>query len=144
MGQGEVHGVGPRMLAAIKSLYSSGTLSMKVAGTAGQPRLQRRGVRQGRPLRSTLFGLSFHGLHDHLNSSVSAAGIQLKPGKWGGLSFVYADDVVLLSWSATGLQLLLGSMNRFSLSLGPVISPTKTEVVVFKDPGTASTWRVGA
>ena len=28
-------GVGPRMLAAIKSLYSSGTLSMKVAGTAG-------------------------------------------------------------------------------------------------------------
>ena len=32
-------GVGPRMLAAIGSLYSSGTLSMKVAGTAGGPRI---------------------------------------------------------------------------------------------------------
>lgn len=40
-------GVGPRMLAAIQSLYSSGTLSMKVAGTAGQPRTQQMGVRQG-------------------------------------------------------------------------------------------------
>ena len=35
----ESTGVGPRMLAAIRSLYSSGTLSMKVAGTAGGPRI---------------------------------------------------------------------------------------------------------
>ena len=63
-------GVGPRMLAAIKSLYSSGTLSMKVAGRAGQPRLQRMGVRQGCPLSPTLFGLFFDGLHDRLHSRV--------------------------------------------------------------------------
>ena len=62
-------GVGPRMLAAIKSLYSNGTLSMKVAGTAGEPRLQRMGVRQGCPLSPTLFGLFFDGLHEHMRSS---------------------------------------------------------------------------
>lgn len=99
-------GVGPRMLAAIKSLYSSGTLSMKVAGTAGGPRIQQMGVRQGCPLSPTLFGLFFDGLHDHLHSCASASGIQLRSGKWVS-SLVYADDVVLLSWSASGLQLLL-------------------------------------
>ena len=91
--------MGPRMLATIKSLYFSGTLSMKVAGTAGQPRLQRMGVRQGWPLRHTLFGLFFDGLHDHLHSCTSVAGIQLRSGKEVA-SLVYADDVVLLSWSA--------------------------------------------
>ena len=136
-------GVGPRMLAASKSLYSSGTLSMKVAGTAGQLRLQRMGVHQGCPLSPTLFGLFFDGLHDFLHSSASAAGIQLRSGKCVS-SLVYADDVIQLSWSASGLQLLLDSMNRFCLSLDLVISPTKTEVVVFNGPGTANTWRVGA
>ena len=57
-------GVGPRMLAAVQSLYSSGTLSMKVGGTAGQPRVQQNEVRQGCPLSPTLFGIFLDGLHD--------------------------------------------------------------------------------
>ena len=122
------------MLAAIRSLYSSGTLSMKVAGTAGEPRIQQMGVRQGCPLSPTLFGLSFDGLHHHLHSCASASGIQLRSGKWVS-SLVYADDVVLLSWSASGLQLLLDSMNHFCVGLGLVISTTKTEVVIFQWPG---------
>ena len=62
------------MLAAIQSLYSSGTLSMKVAGTAGRPRTQQMGVRQGCPLIPTLFGIFFDGLHDHLLSCAPMAG----------------------------------------------------------------------
>ena len=100
------------------------------------------GVRRGCPLSPTLFGLFFDGLHDRLHSCASASGIQLRSGKWVS-SLVYADDVVLLSWSASGLQLLLDSMNHFCVGLGLVISTTKTEVV-FNGPGTASTWRVGA
>ena len=34
-------------------------------------------------------------------------------------------------------------MNRFCEGLGLVINATKTEVVVFNGPETASTWRVG-
>ena len=100
------------MPAPIRSLYSSGTFSMKVAGTAGEPRIQQMGVRQGCPLSPTLFGLSFDGLHDHLHSCAPASGTQLRSGKWVS-SLVYADDVVLLSWSASGLQLLLDSLNHF-------------------------------
>ena len=92
------------------------------------------GVRQGCPLSPTLFGLFFDGLHDHLHSCASASGIQLRSGRWVS-SLVYADDIVLLSWSASGLQVLLDSMNQFCVGLGLVISTTKTEVVVFNGPG---------
>ena len=93
---------------------------MKVAGTAGEPRLQRMGVRQRCPLSPTLFGLFLDGLHEHMHSCAPAAGVQLRSGKWVS-SLVYADDVVLLSWSASGLQLLLDSMNPFCLGMAPVI-----------------------
>ena len=136
-------GVGPRMLAAIQSLYSSGTLSMKAAGTAGQPWTQQMGVRQGCPLSPTLFGIFFDGLHDHLQSCAAMSGMQLGSGRWLSL-LVYADDVVLLSWTPAVLQLLLDSMNDFCLGLGLVISPTKMEVVVFNGPGTPSLWHVGS
>ena len=50
-------GVHGEMLAAIQSLYSSGTISMKIGGTVGPPEVQQMGVRQGCPLSPTLFGL---------------------------------------------------------------------------------------
>ena len=50
-------GVDGRTLTAIKFLYGSGTLSMKISGTAGDPKVQPLGVRQGCPLSPTLFGI---------------------------------------------------------------------------------------
>ncbi len=47
----------PRMLAAVQSLYATGTLAMKIDGTAGQPAVQHMGVRQGCSLSPTLFGI---------------------------------------------------------------------------------------
>ncbi len=44
---------------------------------------------------------------------------------------MYANDVVLLSWTSHGLQHLLDGMRQLCLSLGLTISPTKTEVVFF-------------
>ena len=55
---------------------------------------------------------------------------------------MYADDVVLLSCTAAGLQDLLDSMHAFCLSLGLTISPSKTEVVVFNG-SSSDTWHVG-
>ena len=55
-------GVRHRMLTAIQSVSASGTFSMKVDGTAGQPAVQRMGVRQGWPLSPTVLGIFFDGL----------------------------------------------------------------------------------
>ena len=54
------------MLAATASLCSDVPISMKVAATAGQPRLQKVGVCQSCPLNPMLCGLFFHELHHHL------------------------------------------------------------------------------
>ena len=133
-------GVGPRMLAAIQSLYASGTLAMKVGGTAGAPLAQQNGVRQGYPLSPTLFGIFFDGLHAHLDHTAPHAGVQLGSGRWVS-SLVYADDVVLMSWSAVGLQQLLDGMHGFCQNLGLIIRPTKTEVVVFNGHSSDSACR---
>ena len=71
------------------------------------------------------------------------SGMQLGSGRWLSL-LVYVGDIVLLSWTPAGLQLLLNSMNGVCLGLGLVISPTKTQVVVFNGPGTPSLWHVGS
>ena len=91
-----------------------------------------------------LFGLFFDGLDNHLRFCARAAGFRLRSGKWVS-SLVYADDVVLLSCSASKLQLCLNSMNLFfmGLGLGLVISFTKTEVVALNGLGIASIWQVG-
>ena len=60
------------MLAASQSLYASGTLFIKVGGTAGRPQVQQMRVRQGCPLSPTLFGLFFDGLHEHLSGPSEA------------------------------------------------------------------------
>ncbi len=133
-------GVSSRMLAAVKSLYAGGTLAMKIAGTAGPPAIQQMGVRQGCPLSPTLFGIFFDGLHDHLMQHAPSAGLQLDSGRQVS-SLAYADDVVLLSWSAHGLQTLIDSMHGFCDSMALTISPTKTEVVVFHGPA-AGSWHV--
>ena len=105
--------MGPKMLAAIKSLDASGTLSMKVGGAAGPSLVQQNGVRQGCPLSPTLFGIFFDGLHGHLDRRLAHAGLN-GSGRWVS-ALVYADDVVLLSWTAAGLQGLLDSMHAFCL-----------------------------
>ena len=127
--------------APIILLHITGTLSMKVGGAAGPPLVQQNGVRQGCPLSPTLFGIFFDGLHGHLDRSLPHAGLQLGSGRWVS-ALVYADDVVLLSWTASGLQGLLDSMHAFCLGWGLTISPSKTEVVVFNG-SSGDTWRVG-
>ena len=127
------------MLAAIQLLYATGSLSMKVGGTAGRPQVQHMGVRQGCPLSPTLFGLFFDGLHEHLSGLAPAPGLLLGSGRH--LPFLcYADDVVLLSDSSAGLQRLIDGMHHFCSVSGLVISVAKTEVVVFHGSGVQGSW----
>ena len=69
------------MLGAIQSLYTTGTLSMTVEGTAGQPGVQRVGVQQGRPLSPTLFSIIFDGLYEHFCTTIPGEGLVMGSGR---------------------------------------------------------------
>ncbi len=90
------------------------------------------GMRQGCPLSllsSTLFGIFFDRLHDHLLAWASSVGVQLRSGRYFSPP-VYGNDVLLLSWTSQGLH-LIDVMHSLCLSMGLTVSPTKIEVVVF-------------
>ena len=76
-------------------------------------------------------------------SGLQLAACWVAVGLWQiGVSSLYANDVLLLPWTAAGLQDLLDSMHAFCLSLGLTISPSKAEVVVFNG-SSSDTWHVG-
>lgn len=88
------------MLAAIRSLFASGTLSKKVGGTADQP----MGVRQGCPLYQLYAFWHFCDvLQRHMSAAAPASGLLLSCGRH--VPFLcYAEHVVLLSGTFQGLQ----------------------------------------
>ncbi len=115
-------------------------MSMKICGRSGAAGTAQVGVRQGCPLSPTLFGLFFDDLYSQLQSQCPSAGIDCRGARIPGL--FYADDVALLSASASGLQQLLDSMQSFCVANGLTISIPKTEVVVFGGGHFPCTWKV--
>ena len=80
-----------------------------------------------------------------LSLSVWIAASRMLGCSWSladGCQLSCTPTVVLLSWTAAGLQDLRDSMHASCLSLGLTISPSKTEVVVFNG-SSSDTWHVG-
>ena len=119
-------GVCGQMLAAVKSLYKDGELSVNINSRVGPAVSSQTGVKQGCPLSPTLFGLFADGLHRYLQLYCPEdADGTLVP------DLGYADDFVLLANSAAGLQRLLDTAGRLLASMAMVISIPKTFLLVF-------------
>lgn len=101
---------------------------MKVLGKAWAAGTATVAVRQGCPLSPTLIGVFFDDLHARLLLDCPEAGLSCQGIPVPAL--FYADDVVLLSSTAAGLQQLSDSVQGFCVANGLTSLP-KTAVVVF-------------
>ena len=124
-----VHG---HMLGAIQSLYDGSLLSMQVGGQSGPSQSPSIGLRQGCPLSATLFGIFIDGLHHHLQTTIPAAGVQVRHLKLTDL--VYADDVCLMASSPEHLQALIDASAVYCATLHKEINVAKTKVMVVSKP----------
>jgi len=123
----EEPGVHGRILDIIKSLYAHD--SAAVRSSQGISAIFRclMGVKQGCSLSPTLFGLYVDGLEKHL---LETADIDA-PTLMGVMVplLLYADDLILMSESASGLQKQLDAIASFCEQRQLTVNLSKTKVV---------------
>ena len=94
------------------------------------PFLNKNGLRQGSILSPFLFNIYV----DELNIRLAESGIGCHIADKAFNNFSYADDLVILSPSAKGLQMLLGICEEFAIRHDIVFNTTKTVCMIVNPP----------
>ena len=122
-------------LSVIKCMFQNATSRVKWGGHLGEIFENMYGVLQGGVLSPNLFNLFLADIVDYLNID---KGIYIGGRKIPYL--LYADDLVLLSESPTGLQNLLHGLEHFCSQWHMTVNLAKTQIVVFNERLVGSDW----
>ena len=123
--------IGGNFLAIIQNMYQNVYYAVKVDGTISGKISSNVGVKQGCVLSPILFNLFLADLPSIFDENCDPVNIQSNP-----LScLMFADDVVLMSESAEGLQKCLDKLSIYCSKWDLVVNPTKTKVVIFNKGG---------
>ena len=128
------NGVKGRMYRAIKSMYSVVKARVRVGGDLTEPFMCPRGLKQGEICSPILFSLFINELANEIIQK-GKHGISLSPDLIQMLIMLFADDVILLSFTITGLQHQLNILNDTANNLGLVVNLSKSNIVVFRNGG---------
>ena len=123
--------VGGNFLKLLQSLYDRHEVHVRLSNGLLQPILTTIGVKQGCGLSPLLFNLFINKLPDIFDKSCD-------PVKLGSLeinSLLWADDLVLLSSTAAGLQKSMDKTFSFYQDLGLDINIKKTKIMIFNCGG---------
>ena len=121
------YSVGGNFLRLLQSLYDRHEVHVRLSEGLLQPILTTIGVKQGCGLSPLLFNLFINKLPEIFDRScdpVSLGNIEIN-------SLLWADDLVLLSSSNTGLQNSIDKTYSFYQELGLDINTKKTKVMIF-------------
>lgn len=123
--------IGGLFLNLLKDMYSKSTLCVKLGNELTKFFCSSVGVRQGDVLSPNLFKVFINDLPDYLADSPS-------PLFLNGMRIdclMYADDVILLSDSASGLQNKINCLQNFCNDWCLSINISKTNVLIFNKTG---------
>ena len=115
----------------IKSLYSKSSCSIKIDQYQTRPFQYTRGVRQGCiQLSPLLFNLYINDLPFSFENILSDPFVLPNGTKLNAL--LYADDLIILSRSKTGLQNCLNTLATYCNTWMLSVNPEKTKITVFQ------------
>lgn len=126
-------GIHGKILDSIKALYEELQCTVRIGSRLGPWFPATRGVKQGCLISPSLFNLFIDSLITHL--STVDAGVEINGTRLRCL--LYADDLVLLSTDAAGLQRLLNSLHEWCCKWRLAINAEKSAVMVFRKAGTS-------
>ena len=120
-------GFGGKYLQTLKSIYAGDSVQCEVNGLSTRPIYLSRGLRQGCSLSPLLFNLYISSLGNDL--SISTEGFRI--GKAIVSALLFADDLVVIARSRSGLLKLMEIVKKHSDSLKLELNtdPNKSEVV---------------
>ena len=120
-------GISTKLLRCLQSMYSNDSACVFTPSGLTDTFSCSMGVKQGCPLSPMLFGLYIDGLEDFLADVAPAPVID-------GVAvplLLYADDLVLLSHTRSGLQDLLDRLHEFCQQRRLSVNIEKTKAVIF-------------
>ena len=123
-------GVGGRFLSYPQATYSKDCAAVKTADGLSKPFRCHQGVQQGSPLSPALCGIFVDALERLMQRNLGLDVPELDGHAVPLL--LYADDLVVISRSAMGLQGLLDTLHQFATYRRLQVSIMKTEVLVFQ------------
>ena len=121
------------MYRAIKSMYDAVKTRVRAGGDLTQDFICPRGHMQGDICSPILFSLINELATEIIQNGKH--GITLSPELIQILIMLFADDVVLLSYTVIGLQRQLNILKDTAKKLGLVVNSQKSSVVVFRNGG---------
>ena len=124
-------GVGGNFLDVIDSMYQNVLYRVKVDGYLSQTISSSIGVKQGCVLSPLLFNLFLSDLPEIFSNDCHP--VELCDLKLNCLMF--ADDLVLISQSAIGLQKCMNNLNAYCEKWCLTINTDKTKVIIFNKGG---------
>ena len=121
-------GIGGKYFQILKSMYNNARSRVKWDGQLGRIFDNLTGVLQGSVVSPTLFKLFLDDLKDYLqkNKGVSVGDIFL-------CYLLFADDLLLLSETSTGLQHLIRGLEEFCKQWHMLLNLTKTKISVYNE-----------
>ena len=120
-------GVSDKFYHTIKSMYVSTKLSVKIGDSSTNTFSSATGVRQGDNLSPTLFNIFINDIPAYFDSSCDPVKLTQRYIN----CLLYADDLILVSNSAEGLQNCMDKLSTFCNDWGMNINLDKTKTLVF-------------
>ena len=122
--------VGLKLFNIVKDMYKCCESAVKIENKFSDFFRIERGVKQGDSLSPTLFNCFINDLHSVFDSTCDP--VCLDTRKINTLSF--ADDLVILSESAKGLQLALKKLENYCRKWQLTVNIKKTKILIFGGP----------